>query len=359
MVARIASSVISKDRNIIKAIRFEYPDHIPMTFHINDACWHHYPQEQLFDLMESHSFLFPDFVRPPLPYTPDYLPSTLKDHPYKDSFGCIWETQDDGLMGIITGHPLASWDAWPDYKMPDPAKTNGLEEVDWRAEEDHVRAARARGEVTTGGLRHGHTFLQLTYLRGYENLIIDMAEEEPLLDELIDRLGAFNLELVKHYVGMDCDIITFAEDLGAQIGPMVRPDDFKRYIKPSYKRIMQPASDAGLLIHMHSDGDIRLLCSDLIENGVNVLNLQDLVNGLDFIRDNLKGKVCIELDIDRQNVTPFGTPEEVDALILEEVRTLGSKAGGLAMIYGLYPGVPLKNVKALMDAMEKYAFYFS
>ena len=29
------------------------------------------------------------------------------------------------------------------------------------------------------------------------------------------------------------------------------------------------------------------------------------------------------------------------------------------MIYGLYPGVPLENVKALMDAMEKYAFYFS
>ena len=28
------------------------------------------------------------------------------------------------------------------------------------------------------------------------------------------------------------------------------------------------------------------------------------------------------------------------------------------MIYGLYPGVPLENVKALMDAMERYATYF-
>ena len=25
------------------------------------------------------------------------------------------------------------------------------------------------------------------------------------------------------------------------------------------------------------------------------------------------------------------------------------------LIYGLYPGVPLENVKALMDAMTKYA----
>ncbi len=29
------------------------------------------------------------------------------------------------------------------------------------------------------------------------------------------------------------------------------------------------------------------------------------------------------------------------------------------MIYGLYPGVPLKNVSALMDAMDKYASYYS
>lgn len=29
------------------------------------------------------------------------------------------------------------------------------------------------------------------------------------------------------------------------------------------------------------------------------------------------------------------------------------------MIYGLYPGVPLENVEALMDAMERYATYYA
>ena len=46
-----------------------------------------------------------------------------------------------------------------------------------------------------------------------------------------------------------------------------------------------------------------------------VLNLQDLVNGVDWIRDTYRGKLCIELDIDRQNITVFGTPAEVDALV--------------------------------------------
>ena len=29
------------------------------------------------------------------------------------------------------------------------------------------------------------------------------------------------------------------------------------------------------------------------------------------------------------------------------------------MIYGLYPGVPLENVKALMDAMTEYSVFYA
>ncbi len=106
---------------------------------------------------------------------------------------------------------------------------------------------------------------------------------------------------------------------------------------------------------MHSDGDIRLVAHDLITDGVDVLNLQDLVNGLEWIKAFLAGRICIELDIDRQSVTRFGTPADIDALIRQEVEMLGCREGGLMMIYGLYPGVPLANVRALMDAMERYA----
>ena len=122
---------------------------------------------------------------------------------------------------------------------------------------------------------------------------------------------------------------------------------------------MKPARDRGCIVHMHSDGDIRMLVDDLIEGGVDVINLQDLVNGVDWIADRFAGRVCIDLDIDRQSVTVHGTPAEIDRLVRDEVEKLGSRQGGLMMIHGLYPGVPLANVKALMDAMELYATYYS
>lgn len=346
--------------NYERAVRFETPDYIPMSMHINAACYHHYPQEQLFDIMEAHKLLFPNFVRPKkLPYVPYYPAVARRNEPYTDDFGCVWSTTDDGITGTVTGHPLDSWDKWDAYTFPDPEKCMGIGPVDWDAAKRSVDEAKARGDLVMRGLRHGHTFLQLSDIRGYQNLLFDMCDDEPRLMELIEGVEAFNTHIIRRYADMGVDVLTYAEDLGMQVGPMLSPDMFRKYIKPTYQRMMDVARSQGILVHMHSDGDIRALADDLIDGGVEIINLQDLVNGIDWIRDRYAGRVCIDLDIDRQSITPYGTPAQIDALIREEVLKLGSKRGGLTMIYGLYPGVPLENFAALCDAMEKYAFYFS
>ncbi|MEF2837761.1 MAG: hypothetical protein U0N82_08560 [Oscillospiraceae bacterium] len=94
-----------------------------------------------------------------------------------------------------------------------------------------------------------------------------------------------------------------------------------------------------------------------MDGGVDVINLQDRVNGVEWIGSKFRGKTCVDLDIDRQKITSFGTPKEIDAYIRYCVETVGCRGGGLMMIYGLYPGVPLENVKALMDAMTRYAVF--
>ena len=48
-------------------------------------------------------------------------------------------------------------------------------------------------------------------------------------------------------------------------------------------------------------------------------------------------------------------PGEVTDLIRESVKKLSSPEGGLCLMHGLYPGAPLKNIRTLMDAMEKYS----
>jgi len=345
--------------NILKTIHFDGPDYIPMIFHINESCWNHYPSDALKELMVEHKLLFPDFQDGPGRVELDYSIPERVGKPFLDGWGCLWETSMDGIVGSVTKHPLESWDSFDDYNAPNPQIDSGKGAVDWKKVRIEIAQAKANGEFTVGGLRHGHTFLQLIDIRGYENLLFDMFDDDPRLWKLIEMVEQFNADIIKNYLDIGVDMMTYAEDLGMQNGPLISPEMFYKYIKPSYERLMKPPLDAGCIIHMHSDGRIHALAEGLIDGSVAVLNLQDLVNGIDWIKETLKGRVCIDLDIDRQKITPKGTPADIDALIRQEVEKLGGKEGGLMMIYGLYPGVPLENAKTLMDAMEKYAFYYS
>ena len=325
---------------------------------INGACWHHYEQDALQDLMEAHPGLFPNFERQDV-VRPQYRANQLKDRPYTDPWGCVWETTDDGITGTVTDHPLKDWADLDHYQAPDPAETDGTYSIDWQEIGRRVDNQRKRDEFVAAGLPHGHTYLRLQDIRGYENLTYDMADGETRLSDLIEMVESFNAGIVERWLKLKPDMMSYPEDLGMQVGPMLSPDCFRRYIKPVYQRLMAPAREQGCIVHMHSDGDIRTLVDDLIDGGVEVINLQDLVNGIDWIADRFAGRVCIDLDIDRQDVVVRGGPDQIDALIREEVEKLGSREGGLMMVHGLYPGVPLANVEALMDAMERYAGYYS
>ena len=345
--------------NLLKAIRFERPDYIPMSFHISRACWDYYPVDALSELMAKHPFLFPNFGSGTDPWKTEYGVNARKNEPYTDPWGCVWETSINGFVGTICHHPLSSWDPLPDYLPPSPDDTDGRISVDWEEVHQRVQKQKDAGEIVHLGLPHGHTFLLLVYIRGYENLIIDMADGVENLEKLIGLIADFNLEIVNKYLDMRPDIMGFPEDLGMQVGPMLSPGHFRRYIGPVYRKIMKPARDRGATIHMHSDGDIRLLVDDLIAGGVDVINLQNLVNGIDWIAEKFAGKICVDLDIDRQKITVNGSPAQIDALIREEVEKIGGRDGGLSMVYGLYPGVPLPNIEALMNAMEKYALFYN
>ena len=215
--------MLSQRENTLRAARFERPEWIPIHYAINASCWHHYPQGALQDLMEAHPLLFPAFRRREGPIEPAYAPWARAGRPYTASWGCVWETTDDGITGAVVGHPLADWASLDGYVPPDPATDFGWGPLDWAAERERLAAAPSKGRLASAALRHGHTFLTLTYLRGYDRLIYDMADDDPRLWRLIDMVEAFNLELVRRYIAAGAEWMSYPEDLGMQHGPMLSP----------------------------------------------------------------------------------------------------------------------------------------
>jgi hypothetical protein len=89
-----------------------------------------------------------------------------------------------------------------------------------------------------------------------------------------------------------------------------------------------------------------------------MINPQYRANGLDnLVRVCRKEQIIpINLDLDRQ-LFPFGTRSELFDHVGECVESLYLPEGGLGLNVELDHGVPLENMAAVLDAVEKYRHY--
>lgn len=269
------------------------------------------------------------------------------EHKNRDAWGCLWHYPGMGLDGQVVEHPLDSWEKFETWEAP-----SAVESVEAIKKEAEKRSAEER--PPHAGLEHGFLFLRLTYLRGFENFMIDVAEESPKLYELRDIVADYWYQITKAHLDCGAVHVGGGDDLGLQDRLPISPDSWRKLIKPAYRRIFGLARKRGATVGLHTDGYIVDIIPDLIEIGVTDLNPQDLVNGLDNLVRLAKGRVHISLDIDRQRITVFGTPEEVDAHIKNCIRKLGSSQGGLSLVWGVYPVTPIENIEAVVRAMEEY-----
>jgi hypothetical protein len=312
-----------------KAMRFEHPQFIPVAMGVLPAAWMKY-REELDRIARRHPLLFgrPEERRN---YDdvgmPRYAAGT-----HVDAWGCVWRNIYHGHEAMVTGHPV-------------PRR-------------EDVNRLKAPSEDI--GLPHGFMFLRLTDLRGYEEAMIDFAEEPPELQKLIDIVLEYNLRQVRILIARQEPgrMMDFGDDLGTQHALPISPAQWRKYLKPCYAKIYGPCRAAGHPVYMHSDGHIYEIIPDLVECGVTVINPQVRANGLANLARVCKGKVCADLDLDRQ-LFPFCAPADIDAHVREAVEVLGSPEGGLWLKAEIDDGVPLENIEAIAAALEKYRAFFA
>ncbi len=350
--------MLTHRENYLRTARFQGPEYIPCSVFLSHAL-RALGGAELEEVMARHDWLWPGFRAGQTDFADYEFPARERVGELVDPWGCRWRCAVNGMVGTVVEHPLGDWAELESLPEPstDPQCAQHVTGT-WDQERQRVDAAKRRGDLTSGGLYHGFFFMRLTYLRGFENLMCDLAEEPPELYRLIDAVKAQCSQILRRWLQMDVDQIGFGEDLGTQTGPMISPEMFAKFVTPVYRELMQPARKAGKLVYLHTDGRVLELMDEFHAAGVHIINPQDLVNGIDNLAREVKGRFCIDLDVDRQSVVPFGTPGDIHALVEEEVRKLGDRAGGLMLKIGIYPPTPPRNVNAVCEAFRKFRTYF-
>ena len=332
----------SKER-VRRSVHFETPDRIPM--------FHSFLWGGLNELGEGLREVFRRYPGDISGQNPDSydLNSEMAQRyinkcTWTDEWGCVWDFPGLGVEGIPVDGPLyKGWEGLKNLEMP---------EVDTNREKPADADTHYTGDIIPG-IR---LFERMHILRGFENMLMDIAYDSEEVYVLRDKIVDWQIENLKPLLDREyVDFFATMDDWGSQTGLLISPETWRKIFKPAYKKVFSMVRDAGKDLFFHSDGLIIDIIPDLIELGVNILNPQFSCMTTEQL-GQFNGKLCFAADIDRQNLMSFGTVDEVRENVLEWIHAVASPKGGILGKAEIGPGVPLENAEIAYKTFYEFRF---
>ena len=193
---------------------------------------------------------------------------------------------------------------------------------------------------------------------GMENYFIKMYENPVLVEALTERVTDFYVEASDIFfrgLGDRADVMFFGNDFGTQLDLFISPELFRKFILPSFKRLIAVGKKYNKKIMLHSCGSIYRIIPDLIDAGVDILHpIQAQAAGMSA--DDLKqykNDLAFVGGIDAQSFFVNATPEEIK----QEVRRVRNILGPNIVISPSHeevlPNVPAANILAMAEASRE------
>jgi uroporphyrinogen-III decarboxylase len=129
---------------------------------------------------------------------------------------------------------------------------------------------------------------------------------------------------------------------------------FREYLKPRLKIMYGRVHELGKYVYIHSCGDNSTVIEDLIEIGVDALNCQVRAMGEETLAERFRGRICFWGELDRQEVLPFGTPDEVRVAAARMMKLFARPEGGFISQFELGQDVPEANLRAALETFATW-----
>ena len=338
--------------NYLKAVHFDRPDWVPARINLLPGAWLRHG-EALDEVACAYPQYFPGHK--PGAYENMELARQFRRGRWTDAWGVVWDNAEEGVHAIPVDSeaPLRDWDAFEGFHPPDTQTTGDLgNRRDWDAVARQMAVVKARGGLPSGGLAHGFMFMRLYYLRGFTELMVDIASRDVRLGRLIGVVRDHNVELVGRFLDAGAERMQGGDDMGMQTSLAISPADWLHYMKPCFEAIWGPCRERDVVVYQHSDGHILDIIPHLVECGVNIIDPQIRANTLGGIAEVAKGKVCVLLDLDRQ-LFPFATPQQAREHIAEAKEALSMPEGGLMLKAACAHDVDVSVIRTICETFDE------
>ena len=309
-----------------KAIRFQKPDYVPIYYFNRDQ-----DQSDLVAFEVQRHFIGPD-----------------KD---QSEWGFAWNRMDETM-----GQPLTNLIDDPaqldDLAVPDPADPErfiGVESFNQQFSDRFRLASLALSGFTT-----------MSFLRGFNNQMMDLAENPDFVQALAGVVFGFEEQLIEQLPAYQFDAVAFFDDWGTQKGMLISPATWRKIFKPRYQHQFNLAHRLGLKVYFHCCGYYPQIIPDFIEIGVDMLNIsQPNLYNIPELGQKYGGKVCFVCPVSYQTTSISGTREDIFHAVQVLIDSFGRFNGGLIGYVEEYHsiGMTLANYQHCVDAFKTLGIY--
>ena len=267
------------------------------------------------------------------------------------AFGDIYGRLNGKTNGeCIKGALEDGWELLETYRLPelDPARDAELSKKDYRNCDKFVIA----------GLPCA-IFSPLRDSRRMANALMDTILEIDNVQRLLVLIEEFLKAAIQKAGAFGFDAVMYWDDLGTQETTFFSPQTFRDVFKAAYAAVISEAHANGLKVIMHSCGYIDAIIEDLIEIGLDVLQLdQPERYGSAYLAQKYGERIAFYCPVDIQRIMASGNKELIEQTAMNMAGAYKNTGGGLiAMDYGAWADIGVKDEWAqwARDAFIRHA----
>ena len=193
-------------------------------------------------------------------------------------------------------------------------------------------------------------------LCGYSRFLEALYLDRQFIEDLLDKLMVFYMELVKTYIDLGINIIEFGGDLGTEESLMISPDLWRKLFKPRLKEIIRSNKKDEVYFYLHSDGNIISIIPDLIEIGIDILNpIQPECMDPALIKQKFGSDLTLHGTMSLQRTFPKENVKDLELEIMDRIKNCGNNGGLiLAPSNAFTSDIPLENIVFFYDFIKNY-----
>lgn len=260
---------------------------------------------------------------------------------YVDEWGSLWNVGEPGIIGEVKKPAISDWSRLEHFQLP--WKTIQKRSI------EYVNQQCRRYDKFILSAVCARPFERLQFLRGTENVFIDLAYDTAELRKLIEMVHEFYIKDVDFWTRTDVDGVFLMDDWGSNHSLLIDPQMWRSVFKPLYQEYCRMIHQAGKYVFFHSDGCIESIYPDMIEIGVDALNSQLFVMDIEKLALQYKGKITFWGEIDRQKILPFGSPDDVRGAVRRIRKALYDGNGGVIAQCEWGKDNPAENINAVFE----------